>query len=134
MARLKINTGLIALDVEDEFGNIRGIFKFNPEDTGVANRLFNLQTELNEREKEWIEKAKQLDEANNAEETIKFLHSVCVYLKEAIDNLYGIGTSKILFGNAETFDMFNQFFDGIIPYYKEASVKRIEKATAQLSK
>ena len=60
---------------------------------------------------------------------IELLNEVVDYFKSAIDSCWGEGRSKLLFGDYKSVSMFADFFNGITPYYAEASKKRKQKYT-----
>ena len=124
MESLQVRTGQISLQILDDEGNERGIFKFNPEDINCAKAIINLQAELNDKEAEFTERATK---AETDEEKVMVLDELTNYFNNAIDECFGSGSSKVLFGNAKTLSMYQDFFEGIIPYYEKASKKRLAK-------
>lgn len=130
MDTLKINVGSISLKIVDENGNERGIFTFNPNDIGTANKFFELMQEIDVKQEEFKQKELQIKD----EDTKGKLDLVCEvidYFEGKIDEIFGAGTSNLLFGNAKTIDMFADFFEGIAPYYEKVSQKRMDKYTAK---
>jgi len=124
MEKLQIHTGQIRLEILDDSGESRGIFKFNPDDVAIAKKILSLHQTFNEKMTEYEEKAKDIkDEASGVE----LLDETIAYFRGLIDEIYGKGTSDLLFGDAHTLSMFEDFFLGIIPYYKSASEKRVKK-------
>lgn len=124
MESLQVRTGQISLQILDDDGNPRGVFKFNPEDIESAKRVLQLQEEVKQREVEYAERAKS---AKSAEETLELLDEIVTYFNNAIDSCFGVGSSAVLFGGAKTTSMYTDFFDGITPYYKRAGDKRTAK-------
>lgn len=126
MESLQVRTGQKSLQILDDNGDVRGIFKFNPEDVNSAKQILRLQQELEPKIKEFKTKFNESDSADNS---IELLNEVVDYFEASIDAIFGIGSSQILFGNAKTLSMFNDFFEGIMPYYQKASEKRMSKYT-----
>jgi hypothetical protein len=129
MEKLQIHTGQICLDVVDDHGESRGVFKFNPNDITTARKVFSLQETLNTKFEEYD---KQFNEVkDDAGKSVELFEEVIKYCRDAIDEIFGAGTSQILFGDANTFQMFEDFFDGITPYYTKASKERVQKYQKQ---
>jgi hypothetical protein len=124
MASLQIHTGQICLDILDDQGNQRGVFKFNPNDVSVAKRVFALQNTIQDKFKEYEERYKDVQ---NEQDGITLLDETIQYFRGVIDEIFGAGTSQILFGDCNTFSMFEDFFNGITPYYTKASKDRVQK-------
>ena len=127
MESLRVRTGQISLQVLDDAGEPRGIFKFNPRDLESAKHVYAFQKELDVKQKEFEDREK---ECETPEERVSLLAEICDYFNNMIDECFGSGSSEILFGGAKTLGMYEDFINGIIPYYQEASESRIqEKAT-----
>jgi hypothetical protein len=124
MESLQVRTGKISLRILDDDGEERGIFRFNPEDVESAKQVFGLQAELQEKQPEF---EKRIADAKTPEERIDVLGEVVDYFNGMIDNCFGDGSSHILFGGAKTLSMYEDFFNGIMPYYEKAAKKRTAK-------
>lgn len=126
MESLQVRTGQVSLQILDDNGDPRGIFKFVPTDVESAKQILSLQQEVDDKYKEFQELAK---DADSADKQISLLGEVVDYFESRIDAIFGMGSSKILFGDAKTLSMFDDFFTGIMPYYKKASEERVSKYT-----
>lgn len=126
MESLKIRTGQVNLQILDDAGNERGVFSFNPEDVANAKRFLELQKELVVKQEDF---EKRSGKCKDDESKVDLLNEIVEYFESAIDSCWGEGTSKLLFGDAKTVSMFADFFEGIAPYYAEASKKRKAKYT-----
>lgn len=124
MESLQIRTGQKKVQILDDSGDVRGVFVFNPEDIESAKKMFEIQDELTEKQAEFNRKA---ENCVTEEEKFDLLTEVVSYFKSKIDECFGEGSSKILFGEANTLSMFNDFFTGITPYYTKASSERKAK-------
>lgn len=124
MESLQVRTGQISLRILDDAGEERGIFKFNPEDVESAKMFLELQQELEEKTKDFDARAK---ECNTAESQVGLLSETVAYFKGLVDKCFGAGSSRIIFGDDNTLSMFNDFFEGIAPYYEKAGKKRMAK-------
>ena len=121
MESLQIRTGQISINILDDNGEPRGVFKFNPADVKVAAKVINLVDEFDAKRKEFDELEAKCE---TNEEKVKLLNDVVDYFTNCIDGIWGTGSSEILFGNANTVEMFGDFFAGITPYYVKESKKR----------
>lgn len=124
MEKLQIRTGQVSLEILDDNGESRGIFRFNPNDTKVAEKVFHLQDTINAKWKELESKYKDTNDAGN---NLELLNETIQYFRGLVDEIFGAGTSQLLFGDSCTLSMFEDFFVGITPYYKSASEERLKK-------
>ncbi len=124
MDSLQVRTGQISLRILDDEGNERGIFRFNPEDIESAKRVIALQDELHAKLDDFAERNKACE---TAEQRVELLSETVNYLRNIIDDCFGVGTSDLVFGTARTLTMFTDFITGITPYYTKASKERTSK-------
>lgn len=124
MESLQIRTGQISLNVLDDQGESRGVFKFNPSDIESAKQVNLVQKEFEQREVEYQQRAEKCE---TVEDKVALLEEVVDYMEQSIDRVFGQGSSKILFGDAKTLSMFDDFFNGIAPYYNKAAEERMAK-------
>lgn len=115
------------------------VVSFNPKDVNFTKKFYSLLDFLEEKQKEYEEKAKKA-EANTAVRTVKtdgesieipaniedimeLVSDICDELNSEIDKIFGDGTSWALFQGAKIFDDDNnqyiQFFKGISPYIED---------------
>ncbi|MDU7338610.1 MAG: hypothetical protein E7L17_10910 [Clostridium sp.] len=136
MQSLHINTGEIRLCINDDTNRV---ITFNPTDISFVERFYNLLGEFEEKEKEYRQKAEALQEntevgafdiPKNLGSALGLLRETSAFLREKIDNVFGAGTSQAAFGEANTLDMFEQFFEGITPFVQKAREKQVSKYTA----
>ena len=123
MESLKIRTGEVRIRILDDRDEERGIFKFNPEDIETTKKFLNVQKEFEVKQKEFLDKSEM---CTTPDEKIALLSEIVDYLKTTIDDCFGQGSSQILFGDNCSLTMFEDFFEGITPYYEQASKARIE--------
>lgn len=124
MESLKIRTGEVRIRILDDRDEERGIFKFNPEDIETTRKFLNVQKEFEVKQKEFLDKSEM---CTTPDEKIELLSEIVDYLKTTIDGCFGQGSSQILFGDSCSLTMFEDFFEGIAPYYEQASKARVEK-------
>jgi len=58
---------------------------------------------------------------------------LCNYLREKTDKIFGDGTSLKLFGEVRNLEVYQQFFDGILPFFKKARAEKVAKYTTESS-
>lgn len=124
MESLQIRTGQKKIQILDDQGEERGIFVFNPEDIECARRMFSIREELTDKQQEFNLRAA---DAQSDEEKFEVLTEIVNYFKSKIDECFGEGSSKLLFGDANSLSMFEDFFTGIAPYFTNASESRKAK-------
>lgn len=134
MESIKISTG-VKLAINDD---PERVIAFDPEDLNFVEDFYNLIEELEVKEKEFREKAellendKQVDDygvPRNMRAVINLAKESCEYLKDKIDQVFGVDTSQKAFGKSMSLDMFGQFFEGVSPYINNARADKIEKYT-----
>lgn len=139
MQSLHINTGEIRLCVNDDPGRV---IVFNPTDISFAERFYGLLSEFEEKEKEYQRKVEALQKNTETDNlgipknfgpALVLLRETCGFLREKIDDVFGAGTSQAAFGDANTLDMFEQFFEGITPFVQKAREKQVSKYTTPTS-
>lgn len=137
---ININSSEIRLTVNDDQDRV---IKFNPCDIGFAERFYSLIAEFEDKDKEYNERAEAIGADNasdvygipkNTGEHLALLREICTYMKDRIDYVFGKGTSKAAFGDANTTNMFEQFFDSIKPYVQNARTSKVSKYTAAVDK
>lgn len=134
METLRIDTGAVRLAIN---GDENRIIEFNPEDIVFVERFYSLIKEFETKEVEFRAKAEALAAASsevdeygiptNTGENIKLVLDLCNYLREKIDHVFGPGTSEKVFQDAQTLNMFEQFFTGITPFVQKARGQKLEK-------
>ena len=124
MQSLQVRTGQISLQILNDEGEVRGIFRFNPEDIESAKQVYRLQEELQIKEVEFEQRIKV---AESVEDKLTVLDEIVKYFNDSIDLCFGAGSSEVLFGGAKTLSMYEDFFAGIVPYYEKASKARVSK-------
>lgn len=139
MEELRIDTGGVKLKVN---GDPTRVIAFNPTDISFAERFYGLLSEFEEKEKEYRQKVDALQKNTETDNlgipknfgpALALLRETCGFLREKIDNVFGAGTSQAAFGDANTLDMFEQFFTGITPFVQKAREKQVSKYTTPVS-
>ena len=134
MAAIKINTGMIRLQVECD-GRTEEI-TFNPDDVGFINKFCDLMKTMEEKQVEYdariaeLEKEESFDTygiPHNMKERLALMLEICLFMREQVDMVFGAGTSQKIFGDANTLEMFTQFFEGIAPYIQKNREEKMAK-------
>lgn len=132
---LQINTGLVTIDIERD-GTDVGSISFNPTDVTFAENLYALFEKLEAKEKEYKAKEEQLKASaeldeygfpKNIKEQMELYRTSCEFIRNEIDIIFGKNTSDIVFGRANSFEIFEQFLNGITPYIQSARDKKLSK-------
>ncbi len=135
MSNININTGEIRLTINDDENRV---IVFNPNSLEFMDSVYELIAELEIKEKEYKNREAELDkntEVNsygipvNLKEKIELVKEICTHMREKIDTIFGEGTSQTAFGNTNTLDMFEQFFEGVTPYIEKVRTPKIGKYT-----
>lgn len=138
MAEIKINTGTIRLRVEcdgrEEF------IAFNPDDVVFINRFCELMTAMEKKQEEYNVKAEELEKVTetdslgfpiNMKEKLALVLDICSFMRTQVDEVFGAGTSHKIFGDANTLDMFTQFFEGITPFIQRNRDEKMARYIAE---
>lgn len=103
MASIKIETGLKTYDIEDEHGNIRGQITLNPKDIGFFNRAQKMRDKI-------LHYMDSIDWNNNDktdDEILIIFDTTDKIIKKEIDDLFGQGTSDVIFGTQSSLSTIN---------------------------
>ena len=103
MASIKIETGLKTYDIEDEHGNIRGQITINPKDMGFFSRAQKMRDKI-------LHYMDSIDWNNNDktdDEILIIFDTTDKIIKKEIDDLFGQGTSDIIFGTQSSLSTIN---------------------------
>lgn len=139
MDSIRIDTGEKRIAINDD---PERMIVFNPQDIGFAERFYQLLQDFEAKQIEYQARADELDNQELDErgipskigESLALMREVCEFLRERIDHLFGEGTSRKAFGDAMTLTMFEQFFEGIIPFVQTARSNKVAKYAPSGSK
>ncbi|MDY6867236.1 MAG: hypothetical protein SVT56_04935 [Chloroflexota bacterium] len=137
MPELKLNTGSVKLKISDDRdGSKVRYIEFNPNDIIFAEKVYALERKFLEKQESMQAKAQALDAVEetdefdlpvNTEERLAFIREISEWLRDQIDDLFGEGTSDAVFGDLHSLDVYEQFFDGIKPYFKKARSEKVDQ-------
>jgi len=140
MNNININTGEIRLTIN---GDESRVIVFHPNDLQFVDNLYSLLADFENKEKEYKEKEAELDKNTdvnaygipvNLKDKLELMKEACEYTRGKIDYVFGEGTSQKVFGNMNTLDMFEQFFDGVTPYIQKVRDQKLSKYTKNNTK
>ena len=141
------NKNQYVIDILDGDGNVYYKLKFNLDDINLTARVIefynNAQIKISEIQKEQeearakvistgveeIEKVVNVTEDNILElpENVKEFYKVQVkgfqVLRELLDNFLGKGTCEKIFGDVNSYSMFESFIYGLIPEFEKMGIK-----------
>ena len=103
MASIKIETGLKTYDIEDEHGNIRGQITINPKDIGFFNRAQKMRDKI----LHYIDSIDWNTNDKTDDEILIIFDTTDKIIKKEIDDLFGQGTSDIIFGTQSSLSTIN---------------------------
>jgi len=137
---LNLNTGTIRLKITDDRDGDRDgperFIEFNPNDIIFAEKVYALERKFLEKQQSMEARAAELDAVEekdefglpiNTEERLRFIREISDWLREQIDDLFGSGTSRKVFGDLHSLDVYEQFFEGIRPYFKKARSEKVDQ-------
>jgi hypothetical protein len=133
MDSIKIGSGELRIAINDDPNRV---IVFNPKDIIFAEKFYGLFDELKAKMKEYERRAAALGDENTLNEDglpvnmaarIALTRESCEYLAGRIDNVFGAGTSHTVFGDYVEIEMFEQFFNGITPYFQNARSAKLEQ-------
>jgi hypothetical protein len=132
MDSIRIDTGVKKITINDG----PDYLEFNPADIIFAEKFYRLVHDFEDKKAEYTARAEAIDAnkeidangvAKNIPDGLALLHEICSFTEERIDNLFGEGSSKKLFGDAMTLNMFEQFFTGITPFIQQVRISKIKR-------
>lgn len=133
MDSLRIETGVKRITIN---GDESRVIEFNPEDILFVERFYELINDFEKKEVEFKKRAEEIAAvegvdsygiALNTGDSLKLAIELCQYLRAQIDKVFGDGTSKTVFGEHNTLNMFEQFFNGIVPFIQSARNSKVKK-------
>ncbi len=130
--KLRVETGAVTVEVEDERGVVLGTFDFNPTDSNILSRYGKVVDFFN---------AVSFDTEADDEQQIAQMDKLNGDIKEQFDYLLGYEVSEGLFGrcgpltvtkNGDFF--FEQVLDNVGKIIEQTTKKRLDKKLARIKK
>jgi len=144
MDELIIISGKKRIAIKDDEGNVTGEVCFNPSDVNFAERFYSVYQEFQAKIKEYELTASEIDAENKKADgngvpaqfskSVAFSREVCEFIYSKIDELFGAGTSQIVFRGSLDFEMIGQFFEGIAPFIQKARAEKLARYSNKPSK
>jgi hypothetical protein len=129
---IRVDTGIKRVQINDG----PDFIEFNPSDVTFAERFYQVMQEFEVKKEEYLIRANEVDAnkkigpdgiTTNLPEEIAIIRDICEFMRSEIDVLFGTGTSQKVFGSALAVGMFEQFFNGILPFIKVARSNKTAK-------
>lgn len=133
MENLIIDSGIKRIRINEDDNRI---IEFNPEDIVFVEKFYGLIKKFEEKEADFRLKTEEIESIKgedgygiplNTKQTLDLVLDLCNYLRKEIDKVFGEDTSNKAFGQTQTLNMFEQFFNGIVPFVQKTRHERIEK-------
>ena len=130
--KLRVETGAVTVDVEDERGCLIGQFDFNPADSNILKRYSAVVDFFN---------GVTFDEAASDEEQIAQMNKLADDIAGQFDYLLGYSVSEGIFGRCGALTVtksgdffFEQVLEGIGSLIESVTKKRLDKKLAKVRK
>ena len=135
MDKIRISRNIKRIEVNDNGEFITLDF----DDLNLPYRFYAMLKRL---EKDRIKFAQQLQErfkdksgSDSTEELVEAEHDLNIYFRDAVDEVFGEGTCRKVYGDIlPSIDMHLQFFDAIRPYFEEEAKRRRQKMSRYSAK
>lgn len=134
MDSLQITTGEKRIPI-DRDGVRVGELVIYPGDVVFAEKYYRLVSDFGTTFAEYEKRANELELDStpngnglpaNTGERLQLAREACVYVREKIDEVFGAGTSQMVFGDTMKVEIFAQFFEGINPFLKAARTEKLK--------
>lgn len=139
-----IKSKKIKEDIADENGNVLGSISYNPEDTTTYTKLTDIMNDLlkisdemkslDRLEKLPENELKDIDEFekyrndfNTMNEVLHKCDDRIENIKKTVDEIFGIGTCKIIMEDSNDVDMLVPLIEEVIPKFKNARKGKVDK-------
>lgn len=135
MDKIRITRNIKRIEVNDNGEFITLDF----DDLNLPYRYYGMLKRL---EKDRVKFAQELQEKlrdktgmDSAEELVNAERDLNIYFRDAIDEVFGEGTCRKVYGDIlPSIDMHLQFFDAIRPYFEEEAQRRRQKMSKYSAK
>lgn len=121
MEKIRIQRNIKRIEVNDEGECIT--LDFN--DQSLPYRFLRMLKEIHAKQREFEEK---LDGEDSVYSAVEFEHEINLYFKAKIDELFGEGTCRKVYGDIlPSIEMHADFLTQLTPYFEEYAKQRREK-------
>lgn len=132
MMKLKVETGAVSVEVEDERGQVLGRFDFNPADSNILKRYGAVVDFFN---------AVALEDTADEEQQLRQMEKLADDIAGQFDYLLGYEVSQGLFGRCGPLTVtkngdfyFEQVLEGVGRLIEQVTKKRLDKKLARIQK
>lgn len=130
---LRVETGAVTVEVEDEYGRQMGAFQFNPSDSNIIKRYGAVVDFFS---------GIQIDaEGMTEQEQVRAMDKLCDDIRGQFDYLLGYDVSEGVFGKCGPLTVtkdgsfyFEQVLDGLGSLIEQITKKRLDKKLARIRK
>ena len=129
MESLRIDTGAVTLSINNDENRT---ITFYPTDVHFAEAFFNLVRDFMQHREDVSRQEEEIKEsggtaAERSAKEVELLRETYAFMRERIDNCFGAGTSKIVFGNHDSLGAYASFFRGVEPYVRKARTDELTR-------
>jgi len=118
------------------------VITFNPNNLIMAEKFERLYSDFQEKRAEIESRAAEIEKNDTADENgvllnmqerIDIFRELNEYIRGKIDDIFGAGTSQIVFGDFMSFDfvVYKQFLDGIMPFFQSARGAKVAQYSSK---
>lgn len=131
---MEIKSG-ISIPVERN-GKHVGELVFDPTDVVFAEKIYDLIANLEQTQAEYEAKTAALEADTrtdgfglpvNTKDRLKFLREACEDMRRMIDDVFGEGTSDMVFGPSMSLEAIGMFFEELAPHMETARADKVSK-------
>lgn len=132
---LKIEKNTIRLRINEG----PDVLEFDPDDILFIEGFYLMIEQFQQKQVQYQEVLAKLESdpktlPATTGETIAAMKEICQFAHEQINQIFGEGTSKKLFGDTLAFAPIEQFFVGVTPHIQKKRAKHLEKFMPPKSK
>lgn len=125
---IRIDSGEVRLLINDDPTRV---IRFNPGDVLFVEKFYGLMQGFEEVQKNFQARLDAIPvtdgDMSTTPQILAVIEEACDWLMSQIDNVFGEGTSQIVFAGVKSLDMIEQFFLAITPYVKSHRESKVNK-------
>lgn len=118
------------------------VIRFNANDVKLREKIFNFAKEASRKEKEFNKRIKEIDAIEGDDEygfslqaapSMDLVLEIADYFMKGLDDVFGAGTSEIVFADGFDFDSFTVFLGFVLDKFNETGNKKVQARLAKKS-
>lgn len=125
--QLKFKNKQLKIELKLESGEVIGDLLLNPDNPVQRNKMFSLYQRLQEKAGIIEDLEKEKESENFAEKVIKLEADAFEFLNNELADIYGDIIFDLSKATGNDLETFVDLVKGLIPYYKEATEKNVQK-------